>query len=144
LYLSFDLIEDAPIAVATSAGLLPLFGGGVPPARVTTMAEGLRRWARTARYLVPSTAPDDPHFEPRRYWRGPVWAVVNWMLAEGLAEENEQALAATLRADTAELIRTSGFSEYFDPLTGEGIGGGTFSWTAAVFLLLRSGSACPP
>ncbi len=62
--------------------------------------------------------------------------MVNWMLAEGLAQEGEQALAATLRIDTAGLIRTNGFSEYFDPLTGEGIGGGTFSWTAAIFLAL--------
>jgi hypothetical protein len=139
LYLSFDLVVAAPIEAATSAGLLPLFGGGVPAARVAAMAATLRQWKRTVRHLVPSTAPDDPRFEPRRYWRGPVWAVVNWMLAEGLAEAGERSLAADLRAGTAGLIRAGGFSEYFDPLNGEGIGGGRFSWTASVLLLSQEG-----
>ena len=136
IYSSFDLIGDAPIAAATSAGLLPLFGGGVPAARVSAMSRTLGRWGRAARHLVPSTDPADPRFEPRRYWRGPVWAVVNWMLAEGLADAGESELAAGVRAATAVLIHTGSFSEYFDPLTGEGIGGGTFSWTAAIALLL--------
>lgn len=136
MYASFDLIGDAPIAAATSAGLLPLFGGGVPAARVSAMAATLRRWGRAVRHLVPSTDPADPRFKSRRYWRGPVWAVVNWMLAEGLAEAGESALAGEVRSATEALIRGAGFSEYFDPLTGEGIGGGTFSWTAAIALLL--------
>jgi len=136
LFLSRDLVSGAAIDVATSAGLLPLFAGGLPSARVRAMAVTLRRWRGLARHLVPSTAPDDPSFEPRRYWRGPVWAVVNWMIAEGLAEAGEGILAEELRADTTSLIADSGFSEYFDPTSGEGIGGGTFSWTAAIGLLL--------
>jgi hypothetical protein len=32
------------------------------------------------------------------------------------------------------LIRRGGFAEYFDPTTGEGLGGGSFTWTAAVAL----------
>jgi hypothetical protein len=138
VYRSFDLIGGAPIAAATSAGLLPLFGGGLPAARVAALSATLRRWEQAVRHPVPSTDPADRHFEPRRYWRGPVWAVVNWMLAEGLVEAGEPNLAAQLRAATAALIRDSGFSEYFDPLTGEGIGGATFSWTAAVALLLEA------
>jgi hypothetical protein len=138
IYVSFDLIGNAPIDAPTSAGLLPLFGGGVPAARVSAMAATLRRWGKAVRHLVPSTDPADPRFEPRRYWRGPVWAVVNWMLAEGLADAGEAGLAADVRAATVGLIRDAGFSEYFDPLTGEGIGGGTFSWTAAIGLALEA------
>jgi glycogen debranching enzyme len=138
IYSSFDLIDNAPIAAATSAGLLPLFGGGVPAAHVSAMSGTLRRWGQAVQHLVPSTDPADPRCEPRRYWRGPVWAVVNWMLAEGLADVGELELAGGVRATTAALIRNSGFSEYFDPLTGEGIGGGTFSWTAATALLLEA------
>ena len=55
------------------------------PAQVAAMAATLRRWGGMVAHPVPSTAPDDPRFEPRRYWRGPVWAMVNWMIAEGLA-----------------------------------------------------------
>jgi glycogen debranching enzyme len=136
IYESFDLIGDVPIVAATSAGLLPLFSGGLPTTRVSAMSRTLRQWGQAVQHLVPSTNPADARFEPRRYWRGPVWAVVNWMLAEGLAELGEQALAGDARAATAALIGNSGFSEYFDPLTGDGIGGGTFSWTAAIALLL--------
>jgi len=144
IYTSFDLIGDSPISAATSAGLLPLFGGGVPAARVSAMCGTPRRWGGAGRHLVPSTDPADPRFEPRRYWRGPVWAVVNWMLAEGLADTGESELAGDVRAATTALIRAAGFSEYFDPLTGEGIGGGTFSWTAAIALLLAAAERSQP
>jgi hypothetical protein len=31
-------------------------------------------------------------------------------------------------------VSRGGFCEYFDPLTGDGLGGGHFSWTAAIAL----------
>ncbi len=138
IYLSFDLISDAPIAAATSAGLLPLFAGGVLAARVSAMGATLRRWRRAVRHLVPSADPSDARFEPRRYWRGPVWAVANWMVAEGLAGAGDLVLAGDVRSATATLLRGGGFNEYFDPVTGEGIGGGSFSWTAAIALVLEA------
>lgn len=141
LYLSRDLIADAPIRVATSAALLPLFAGDLPAERASALAATLRRWGSLARFGVASTAPDDPRFEPRRYWRGPVWAVVNWMLAQGLAGAGEAAEAARLCDTTRRLIETGGFSEYFDPTDGTGIGGGRFSWTAAIYLMLVAPSS---
>lgn len=137
IFVSRDLISNTAIDVATSAGLLPLFGGGVPTERVRALAQILLQWAHAVPHLVPSTAPEDPRFEPRRYWRGPVWAVVNWMIAEGLTDHGENTLAQTIRTGTKALIDAGGFSEYFDPTTGEGIGGGRFSWTAAIWLLLQ-------
>ena len=101
------------------------------------MAEMLRRWTAQVRYAVPSTAPDDKRFEPLRYRRGPIWAVVNWMIAEGFARSGEPAFAAELRDATEQMIAQGGFSEYFDPRDGAGIGGVEFSWTAAVYLMLR-------
>jgi glycogen debranching enzyme len=97
----------------------------------------LRRWAGVVRYLVPSTAPDETCFDALRYWRGPIWAVVNWMIAEGLAESGEAGVANEVRNATRELIAAAGFSEYFDPRDGRGIGGANFSWTAAIYLLLH-------
>jgi hypothetical protein len=34
------------------------------------------------------------------------------------------------------MIAQGGFSEYFDPTDGAGIGGAVFSWTAAIYLML--------
>jgi hypothetical protein len=42
------------------------------------------------------------------------------------------------KSATAALIRDGGFCDYFDPQTGEGIGGATFSWTTAIALLLEA------
>ncbi|HEY2619299.1 MAG TPA: trehalase family glycosidase [Acetobacteraceae bacterium] len=136
LFLSLDQTSGAAIEVATSGGLLPLYASAADAKQARTMAATLQRWAGQVRYLVPSTAPDEPRFDALRYWRGPVWAMVNWMIADGLAVAGEAALADTLRTATQGLIATAGFSEYFDPRDGRGIGGADFSWTAAIYLLL--------
>ena len=137
MYLSLDQISGAPIGIATSAGLLPLYAGAVGADRAQAMAATLQDWADNVRWLVPSTARSEPSFDPLRYWRGPVWAVVNWMIADGLATSGQSMMATELRHGTVNLIASGGFSEYFDPRDGRGIGGADFSWTAAVYLLLR-------
>jgi hypothetical protein len=133
-YLSRDLISNEAIPIRTSAGFLPLFAGLHDKAG--TLAGRLQAWHDAGVALVPSTDPDDPRFEPQRYWRGPVWAVVNWMIAEGLQAAGQRAAATLVRDDTRRLIGEAGFSEYFDSTSRAGIGGGTFSWTAAIDLLL--------
>jgi glycogen debranching enzyme len=138
LFCPVDLIDRKPIDVAISAGLLPLYAGAVNAARTQAMAETLQRWAGQVRYLVPSTAPDDPRFDALRYWRGPVWAVVNWMIATGAADAGAVSLATSLRSGTRDMIANGGFNEYFDPRDGRGIGGRDFSWTAGIYLLLSS------
>jgi glycogen debranching enzyme len=132
IYQSRDLIAGTHIDARTSAGLLPLWAG-IADDRLAALGATLRRWSERARFLVPSTAPDDARFEPRRYWRGPIWGMMNMMIGEGLAEAGEHALARRIKRDTAAMV-SQGFREYFDPLTGEGLGGGHFSWTAAITL----------
>jgi len=139
LYAAMDLTTHAVIPIGISAGFLPLFAGHAP-ARAATLAATLARWAGRAGRVVPSTDPAFPAFEPRRYWRGPVWAVVNWMIAGGFAAAGDAATAARIRADTLALIDAAGASEYFDPTTGDGIGGADFSWTASIYLLWQDGT----
>ena len=45
LFRSLDQISGAPIEVATSAGLLPLYAGAADAARTQAMVATLRRWA---------------------------------------------------------------------------------------------------
>jgi hypothetical protein len=52
----------------------------------------------------------------------------------GLAEQGLTEEARRIRGDTARLIAEHGFAEYFDPMDGTPAGGGTFTWTAAVWL----------
>jgi hypothetical protein len=133
IYQPRDLMSGERIEAATSAGLLPLWAGVADAEKVRALCSTLERWAMRARFLVPSTAADDPRFESKRYWRGPIWAIMNMMISEGFAGAGASTLARRIKLDTARLV-SKGFCEYFDPLTGDGLGGGHFSWTAAIAL----------
>lgn len=134
LYFSVDAITGDRIVVATSACFLPLFAGIPDPPTAARLASRLEAWGEAVTYLVPSTAPGDPRFDPVRYWRGPVWLNVNWMIGEGLARYGFVELARRVRADTRRLIALSGLREYYHPRTGQGLGGQDFSWSAAIAL----------
>ena len=136
LWTARDLIDGVAIDVGTSAGFLPLYAHAAAPEQSRRAIATLLHWAERVRFLVPSTDPADAAFEPLRYWRGPVWAVVNWMIADGLDWAGQPALAARVRADTVALIEAAGPWEYFDPTDGKGAGGADFSWTAAIRLLM--------
>lgn len=137
LFLSVDLKTHTPIPAATSAGFLPLFAHATTAAQAAAMGATLDRWQAQVTWLVPSTDPGDPRFEPLRYWRGPVWAVVNWMIAQGFAAAGDAARAERIEAQTRGLIDREGVYEYFDPTSGRGVGGADFSWTSAIYLMLR-------
>ncbi|MEM6466175.1 MAG: hypothetical protein AAF679_06685, partial [Pseudomonadota bacterium] len=86
-----------------------------------------------ARYGVPSYDPKGPIFDAKRYWRGPVWAIMNTMIGWGLADASHPA-AEIVRKMTRDLISQFSFAEYYDPRDGSPAGGETFTWTAAVWL----------
>lgn len=136
IYRARDLATDALVPASTSAGLLPLFAGLPTAAQAAALAAELESWLALVPHPVPSTSPADARFEPRRYWRGPAWAVVNYMIAEGFARYGRAELAERIRAATLSLMQERGFAEYFDPASGTGLGGDSFSWTAAIGLLM--------
>jgi glycogen debranching enzyme len=85
--------------------------------------------------LLPSTSPAEPAFEPRNYWRGPVWPVINWLLWHSLRQLGYSDRADELRRDSLGQIAAAGdFAEYFEPFTGKPLGSSQQSWTAAVTL----------
>ena len=105
--------------------------GGVEKDPMRTHLE--RVLGRTS-YGVPSLDPDHEEFDSNRYWRGPVWAIMNALIGIGLDDFELSDMARQVRASGRELIEKNGFAEYFNPLTGAPAGGGTFTWTAAVWL----------
>ena len=107
----------------------------VPQDRLPQLLDHLDKLGRKkGAFLVPSLAPAEASFDRLRYWRGPVWAVVNFMIAKGLESYGDDKRAARIATDTAKLIETNGFYEYFAPLDGTGLGGDAFTWTAAMWL----------
>ena len=61
---------------------------------------------------------------------------MNYMIAIGLEDINQLCLANKIKKDTIQLVKKNGMAEYFDPITGVGLGGRDFSWTAAIHLEL--------
>ncbi|MDR7124802.1 hypothetical protein [Pseudotabrizicola sp. 4114] len=130
-YLCLDRVTGALIDSPSVGGLLAAFCA-IPAARAATIAATIG--GHGTRFRVASHPPSDPRFDAKRYWRGPVWLVVNYMIADGLARAGQSDAAAKITASSLDLIRTSGFAEYYDPQTGEPLGGGRFTWTAAMVL----------
>jgi glycogen debranching enzyme len=88
--------------------------------------------ALAAPYGVRSWPRDDPRFDARRYWRGPVWASITWLCALGFERHGRHAAAVVLRERFAAAVDAAGFREFVDGDTGEGLGATGFTWTAAL------------
>lgn len=136
-FLSLDLISGKDIVKVTQACFIPLLALSVTLEQRKQIATEIERWCDGLVVGVPSTPIFSPDFNSKRYWRGPVWAVINWLIIEGLIHNQLFELASKIKRDTGATIERTGFWEYFDPTTGEGLGGKSFSWTAAVYLLLK-------
>jgi glycogen debranching enzyme len=89
-------------------------------------------------YGFPSWDPEHKSFDKIRYWRGPVWLVMNYMIGKGLLECGFDKLAHRIMNDTKMLVEKAGMAEYFDPMEGSPLGGQNFSWTAAIYLEMNS------
>lgn len=134
-----DLVDGRPISTRTIATFAPLIAGQVT---TDTKAALIRLWHSTAftghpdlRWpLPPVTSPEDPGFAPTRYWRGPVWPVMSWLLWWAWSRIGEDVVADKLRAAALEQVTAVGFAEYMHPFTGEALGSDDQSWTAAVVL----------
>jgi len=130
-YLCFDRAAGAAVPSPSVGGLLAAVAA-IPPERAAAIARTID--GHGTRYRVASHPPADPRFDAKRYWRGPVWLVVNYMVADGLRRAGQIAAAERIVEDSLGLIRDSGFAEYYDPITGEPLGGDRFTWTAAMVL----------
>jgi len=148
MYVDYDVEAGERVVARTAAGLAPLYAGVPARARAERMVELLadsRVAVGRSGWAVTSLAPSDPGFQAARYWRGPVWPILNWVLQRGLDRYGYAALAADVRRAIVELARGGGFWEHYSPDTGRGQGGDRFAWTAALVLdlLHENGTAAP-
>ena len=135
-FLSLDLISGKDIVKVTQACFIPLLVPTLTREQTSLLSSEITRWCESLVLGLPSTPRFSPDFDSKRYWRGPVWAVINWLISLGLRTHEQFELASKIEMETIDAIERAGFSEYFDPLTGEGLGGENFSWTAAAYLVL--------
>ena len=137
-YVCLDRVTGQQVNSASVGGLLAAFAP-IPADRLASLAARIERISADVRYLVPSHDPADPRFDQLRYWRGPVWVIVNYMIMNGLNKGNHHEVANRILEDCLALIGESGFAEYYGPMDGTPCGGGQFTWTAAMIIeLLQS------
>jgi hypothetical protein len=132
-YYSRDVRTGELLKEQSIAALMPLYAGCIDAGRAKLLASMLADPALFgARYPVPSVPLSSRWFNPTRYWQGPTWVNMNWLIIDGLRRYGLAGEAEALRRKTLELVTGSGFYEYYDPLNGEPAGVRDFSWTAAL------------
>ncbi len=136
----FDLsgVDEKPLKVVTISSLMPLVMEDLPRAIVERLVD---TWVTDPKhfwtpYPLPSVPASDPKFmpgNPRGFiWRGPSWINTNWFLSHALRRHGYGELADTIVAKSQECIEKSGFREYYEPFTGEGLGARDFGWSTLI------------
>jgi hypothetical protein len=119
-------------------GLVPLLLARGPAALAAGRAERLLLTLSGSGFpgggpFLPSTARDDPAFDPALYWRGPAWFNTSWLVLRAVRALGRADVASRLLEQFA-VARPERFPEYVDPGTGTGRGTRQFSWTATLTL----------
>lgn len=132
-YYSRDFITHRLLKSPSIATLLPLYAGTISKERAESLVKLLEdKEVFGLNFPVPSVPKNSLYFDPKAYWQGPSWVNTNWLIIDGLKRYGFKDHAAALTESTLEMVERSGCWEYFDPLSGEGIGASNFSWTAAL------------
>ena len=144
LYVSFDLRNNRQMAHKEIGGIIPLFAKIPNQAKAKSIHDYLENISNRGYYLCPSFDVDSPYFDSKRYWRGPIWPQMNWMIYNGLREYGFENTANIVKNDLITLIHKLGFFEYFEAQKEivdslqNGYGGNNFSWTASSYIHLNT------
>jgi neutral trehalase len=119
-YSDFDIITRKPTMVSAVSGFLPLLCGAASKEHAARLAAHVRNPKTYGTfYPLPSVSISDPCFE-LDMWRGPVWHIFNYHVAEGLDRYGFHDEAAHIRRRTVEAglryyKEFGGFFEFYDP-----------------------------
>ena len=128
-YVCYDRAIGKQVESLSVGGLLPVFAGCGHEAEI---ADRITKLRAQGKYAVASHDSLDPRFDSKRYWRGPIWLIVNYMISDGLKRAGYDDVAKVVIDDSLALIKEGSFAEYYDHVTGDGYGGDRFTWTAAM------------
>lgn len=88
-----------------------------------------------ARFGPTNVARSHPAYDPGSYWRGAAWPQLNYLFWLALRRWALEEQAQVLAGRTLEGARASGWAEYWNPETGEGLGAVPQSWTGLVLAM---------
>lgn len=131
--------------VKTIASLLPLYLTGLKGKKLKALIAHLvdtdEFWTP---YPIPSVSRDEVYYHPtdtpsykiKLLWRGPVWMNTNWFIVQGLRKHGFNEVADKIVEKMVDLVKKSGFREYYNPETGEGYRRENFGWSTLLIDLL--------
>ena len=141
-YIYYDLRNERQLPYLSSSSFTPLFAKIPDKNRADEIVQHFQKGrfsgAKDENYLCASFDPSSPFFNSEKYWRGPIWINLNWLIYEGLKNYGYSEMAEKVKSDTLFLMEKYGFYEYFDPSKDthktlkKGYGGNNFSWSAAL------------
>ena len=130
IYVDYNCITKIHIKEEISGTMLPLLARIIGKDQ-QKYKQTLQQWIKQD---MPSLSIHSAKFDPIRYWRGPSWTIVNFMIFCACKLHSWEEEAEEIKHRSLAQIVASDFYENFEPLTRKGYGGKYFSWTAASFL----------
>lgn len=149
MFYPYDFNKKALIKKDILGAVISLFAGIPNKEQANALVNKIEKSfiPNEAWFLCPSYSAKAKDFDPKKYWRGPLWPNVNWLLYHGLKRYGFDTVAEKIKEQTIYLIEHVGMYEYFDPrpleessLEQKGLGGQNFSWTAAIYLDFKNNS----
>ena len=88
-------------------------------------------------YGLATEAITSSKYQEDGYWRGPIWAPSTYLIFDGLVGAGQLELAKVIAERFCDMcVKDPGMYENYNALTGKGLRCPTYSWTAAVYILL--------
>lgn len=118
-----------------------LWTGLAKPEQVKEMMPLLQDTAKFSTYIpFPTVAADNPKYNPRGYWRGPIWLDQTYFAISGLRNYGYDELADTYTRQVFDrldgLKEGAPIHENYDAHTGARLKAPHFSWSASHLIML--------
>jgi len=124
-------------------GFLPLWAGVANKEQAASLVRHLTNPDKFRRkYGIPSLAADDPYYNDKGYWNGPVWVQWNYLVEKGLLNYGYHQEAADLVERVTEVMYERlafdhNFWEFYSPDDSWGGHHKTYIWAGIVNRMMK-------
>lgn len=141
-FAAYDFCNSEFIEGITSSSMMPALTVPLSTEETKAMFGSFENdFIRKAHPSCPTTMPSHSNYEANRYWRGPIWLNLNYLLYKVFNLHGKKEMTDRLIHDSIDLVRGNGFFEYFNASKGQNdiaCGSPDFSWTAAMYIVFKN------
>lgn len=129
--------EENPTSLLS---LMPLVLGDMLPKDISDKLVAVLEKDFLTENGLATEMPSSKHYNPDGYWRGPIWAPSTYLIVDGLNKGGYTELAKEIAKRYCDMscLKAKGNYENFDALTGKGWRAPGYTWSASVYMILRS------